>query len=304
MKNLKYNIGIFLALALLFSGCQEDDIAVGDIIASSNIEIAVTYIDEGVESPAPGLGSGTVEFTATADNVISYQYVYNGNTTSAPGGKQSFDFAVLGLNTYAVTVIAFGTGGVSSSKTIEVEVLSTYDPPADLVEMLTANDSRVWKIAAEEDRHFGLGDVGNDFMQHFGAAPFSKADSGMYDDRYIFNIDGTFTHITNSENDDPDQDPTGTIFGRTGLIDELNGPGEFTDGDDTIQYPYSDYSEQYTLTAPGGVETISLTGKAFIGYYIGGTHKYIIELRSANEMSLRSTDGNNEFDWGIVLVPE
>ena len=100
MKNLKYNIGFFLSLALLFSSCQEDDFAVGDIVAPSNIQIIAKYIDDGAESAAPGLGSGTVEFTATADNVISFQYVYNGSTSSAPGGKQSFDFAVLGLNTY------------------------------------------------------------------------------------------------------------------------------------------------------------------------------------------------------------
>jgi hypothetical protein len=306
MKNLKYNIGFFLSLALLFSSCQDDDIAVGDIVTPSNIQITAKYIDDGAESAPPGLGSGNVEFAATADNVISFQYVYNGSTTSAPGGKQSYAFAVLGLNTYAVTVIAFGTGGVSSSKTIEVEVLSLYEPPADLVAMLHANSTRTWRIKAEAGGHFGLGPPGGFTPgEWFSAGADSKAGTGMYEDRYIFNEDGSFTHITDSTNDDPTEDVTGTVFGRIPLINELGGSGGGTeDGADALNYPFDDYSEQYSLTAPGGVETISLTGLGFIGYYTGGNHKYRIFSRSANEMVLSTLDGNGEFEWWLTLVPE
>ena len=91
----------------------------GDITAPSNIQIAVDI--EGADAANPnGDGSGVVNFTATADNAISYQYVYNGARTSAPSGMQSYNFAVLGLNTYSITVIAYGTGGASSSRTIDV----------------------------------------------------------------------------------------------------------------------------------------------------------------------------------------
>ena len=41
-----------------------------------------------------------------------------------------------------------------------------------------------------------------------------------------------------------------------------------------------------------------------MGYYIGGNHTYIIEDRGPNEMVLRSTDGNGEFDWGFILIAE
>jgi hypothetical protein len=94
------------------------------------------------------------------------------------------------------------------------------------------------------------------------------------------------------------------VFGREVLIEELGGPGGTPNGADIENYPYSDYTAQYTLTAPGGVETISLSGLAFIGYYVGGDHKYQIFSRSANEMVLKITDGNNQFDWWFTLVPE
>lgn len=293
MKNLKYILCLFLVVGLLTS-CQEDDYAVGDLIAPSNIQVTVDIVGADATNPN-GDGSGEVNFIATADNAISYQYVYNGEIRPAPAGEQSFSFATLGLNTYAVTIIAFGRGGISSSKTVEVEVLSTYSPPADLLTMLTADSSRTWKIAADVNQHFGLGPIGGDPFQYYGAAPGDKTSSGMYDDRYTFNIDGTFTHDVGAD---------GFVFGRKGLIDELGGSGGVVNGDDIEQYPYASYTASWSLSAPGGEETISLSGLGFIGYYIGGSHKYVIYSRSANEMVLKSADGNGTFDWWFRLIPE
>ncbi len=292
MKNLKYILGVFLAL-LIFS-CQEDDYQVGDLIAPSNIQVTVDIVGADATNPN-GDGSGAVNFLVTADNAISYQYVYNGEIKAAPGGKQNFTFSVLGLNKYAVTAIAFGRGGVSSSKTVEVEVLSLYEPPADLITMLTADSERTWKIASDVQNHFGLGPIGGDPFQYYGAAPGDKANSGMYDDRYAFNVDGTFTHDTGAD---------GSVFGRKTLIEELNGPGGTPNGDDIEMYPYASYNAIWSLSAPAGVETISLSGLGFMGYYIGGNHQYIIYSRSANEMVLKSIDGNGGFDWWFRLIPE
>src|SRR5690606_36381356 len=123
-------------------------------------------------------------------------------------------------------------------------------------------------------------------VEWYGAAPEEKAGLGMYDDRYIFNSDGTFTHITSNTNDDPATDTSGTVFGRKNLIDELNGPGGGTvNGDDVSNYPYSDYTQNWQISAPGGSETITLSGIGFIGYYTGGNHQYRIFNRSVpNEM--------------------
>ncbi|WP_308991661.1 glucan endo-1,3-beta-D-glucosidase [Mariniflexile litorale] len=300
MKNIKYIIGIFLSISMLFTSCQDDDNELGDLIAPSNIEIIVTYIDDGAESPAPGLGSGEIKVSAKADKATAYQFVIQGQTKLQKSGSVSHTFTTLGTNTYAVTVIAFGTGGVSSTKTIEVEVQALYEPPADLLTMLTSNSSRSWRIAYETPNYFGLGPVGTTRLGEYfpnGGTP-DKSTSGMYDDRYIFNSDGTFTHDTGDD---------GAVFGRNGLINEIGGPGDGTaDGDDILKYSYADYSESWTLTAPGGVETLSLSGLGFIGYYIGGStpHSYKIFARTDNSMSLIATDGNNQFDWNFILIAD
>ncbi len=296
MKNLKYIIGVFLSFSMLFTGCQDDNVEFGDLKAPTNIQLNVDIAGADASNPN-GDGSGRVNFTATADNVTAIHFVVQNITKLAKGGSISHDFTELGLVTYPVTVIAFGTGGVSSSKTFEVEVLSLYEPPADLLTMLTANSSRTWRVAAELPQHFGLGPVGGSAFGEWypGSSDQTnaKAGAGIYDDRYIFNIDGTFTHVTN-----------GTVFGREVLINELGGSGGTPNGADIENYLFNDYTAQWVLTAPGGVETLSLTGVGFIGYYIGGNHQYQIFARSANEMQLRSTDGNNGFDWWFKLIPE
>ncbi len=291
MKNLKYILGVFITL-LVFA-CQDDDIQLGELIAPSNIQISVDIVGADAANPN-GDGSGSVSFTATADNVTAIHFVIQNVTKLAKGGSVSHDFTELGLNTYPVTVIAYGTGGVSTTKTIEVEVLSLYSPPADLLTMLTSNSSRVWRIKAEAKPHFGLGPAnGTTPFEWYSAGANDKDGFGMYDDRYTFNIDGTFTHVTN-----------GDVFGRDPLINELGGSGGTVDGADILNYSFNDYSAQWSLTAPGGVETLSLTGLAFVGYYTGGNHQYIIFSRSADEMVLTTTDGNNEFNWWFTLIPE
>jgi len=304
MKNLKY-IVLSLFSIVVFTNCQEeDDLSFGEVVAPSNMQIDVEIVGSDAANPN-GDGSGVVNFVATANDAISYQYIFNNAVSTAPGGNKSYSFANLGLNTYTLTVVAFGRGGISTSQVITVEVLSLYEPPAALISLLTGSGSRTFRIKSEAPSHFGLGPVGGGFNQFFGASPDQKAGVGMYDDRYTFNIDGTFTHNVDGTNDVAGDNPSGTVFGREVLIDQLMGPGGGNaNGADIENYPYSDYSEQWTLTAPRDQETLTLTGIGFLGYYIGGNHTYKIEMRTADEIVLRSTDGNGEFDWGFILIGE
>lgn len=304
MKKIK-NIGvIILSMVALFYGCQEDDYSFGDIITPSNIQITAEILGADASNPN-GDGSGEVKFTVTADNAVSYKFVFEGTEYVTLTGEQNIIFSKLGLNTYTVSAIASGTAGASSSKTIQVDVLATYSPPNDLTGKLfgydpsnpTAVTSRTWKVKSSKDKHFGLGPVGGTIVSEwYGAGPDEKAGLGMYDDRYTFSSDGTFTHVTN-----------GDVFGRLGLIENDLGPNTTgtVNGGDIENFAYGDYAGTYLLTAPGGVETITLSGFGFIGYYTGGNHQYqIFDRGVANEMVLRTTDGNGEFDWWITIELE
>lgn len=304
MKYLKSLYSLILMTILAMIGCQEDDPSLGPIVTPTNIVVSSSVVGQDIDNPF-GDGSGVVNFTANATNAITYKFVTTSGEQISSSGNASFTFTSLGVNTYQVTVVAFGTGGVSSSTTIEVEVLVTYSPPQDLLDKLVGDGSKTWRIKSEKQGHFGLGPVGGTVpTEWYGAGPEEKAGTGMYDDRYIFNIDGTFTHITDNTNDDPVEDTSGTVFGREVLIEELAGPGGASQqGADILNYAYNDYTENWAIIAPGGVETITLSGKGFMGYYIGGSHQYQIFDRSiANELLIRSTDGNNEFDWWFIIT--
>ncbi len=304
MKNLKHIVSTIMILALVGS-CQEDDAEFGDITTPTNLQVQVDIVGQDANNPN-GDGSGIVNFTASANNGISYRYVFDNNSIVSSNGSAEIPFTNLGVNTYTVTVIAYGTGGNSTSTIIELDVLFNYVPPADLLNALVGDGSKVWRVKSEAPQHFGLGPVGGLIpSEWYGAGPGEKAATGMYDDRYVFNSDGTFTHIVNSTNDDPVVDTSGTIFGRVNLVDELGPHNEEPNGADIENYPYNDYSESWFITAPNDVETLNLSGLAFIGYYTGGNHKYTIFDRSnPNELLLKTTDGNNEFDWWFIITSE
>jgi len=294
MKIIKYFL-TFLITVLLFSSCETDNYEFGDIITPTNLLITPEIVGKDASNPN-GDGSGVVNIIATAEDAISYKFIYNGVETVKTSGHITYNFGNTGVNKYIITVVANGKAGVSSSKTIEFDVKVVYVPPAELISSLTGNSSRTWRIKAEGNGHFGLGPVGGSVpTEWYGAPANGKSSTGMYDDRFTFKSDGGFSHSTG---------PDGYVFGRKVLIEQLNGPGGVADGDDIVQYPFASYSGQYTLSAPNGVETLTLSGNSFIGYYTGGSHQYRIFKREANEMILSTADGNNGFEWWFVLVPE
>lgn len=308
MKNLKYLHVFFLLASIMMVGCQEDDASMGDIIAPSNLQVSAEIVGADAEHPY-GDGSGVVNFKASANNALTYKIIAPESQQLTPSGFASIPFTSpnSGIFNYRVVVIAYGTGGISSSTSIDVEVFVDYSPPADLLELLYGDGSKTWRIKSEKAGHFGLGPVGGNIpSEWYGAGPEEKAGVGMYDDRYIFNSDGTFTHITNNTNDDPVTDTSGTVFGRKNLVDELGGPGGGTvEGDDVFNYPYNDYTENWQISAPGGAETITLSGLGFIGYYVGGNHQYRIFDRSVpNELILTTVDGNGNFNWWFIITSE
>lgn len=303
MKFYKH-IKTLLVLAIIggFTSCKEEEYSFGDIITPSNIQIIAEIIGADDVNPN-GDGTGEVKFRVSADNAVSYKFVFEGSEFVALSGEQNLIFSKLGLNTYTVTAVASGTAGVSSSKTIQVDVLATYSPPVELTSKLfgfdpsdpTATTSRTWRVQSSKPGHFGLGPVGGlTPTEWYSAGVDEKASVGMYDDRFIFSSDGTFTYITN-----------GDVFGRDPYIVNDLGPNISgnLNGADIENYSFADYSESYTLTAPGGVEKISLSGNGFIGYYTGGNHQYeIFQRDTPNELTIRTTDAISEFDWWFIIV--
>lgn len=302
MKNNKIYSLLFVLVVATFFSCQENEYQFGEIVAPSNIAIDVNIVGSDATN-LNGDGSGVVHFSAKANNATSYTFYYEGIGKTAPSGNATFNFSVLGLNTYTINVVASGTGGVTSSKIIQVDVLSTYEAPADLITMLTNDSSQTWRVKSEAIGHFGVGPAEETYPIWYAAAPGEKSITGMYDDAYVFNVDGSIKYVTNSANDDSSIDISGTIFGQAPPMDQELGNVGITanPGNEYENYPIDDFDGIWTLTAPSGQETIALSGNGFFGFYVGGNHTYQIITRSATEMLLK-TIGADGLAWFVTLT--
>ncbi len=180
-----YLQSILFVLALL-TACQDTDYEFGEINTPSNITVNTSIIGQDTDNPY-GDGSGEVQFTVNASNAISYKLIADGIEYPSVNGDFTIYFSTEGVNTYNITVIAYGAAGVSSTMVTSVEVLANYAPPAELLEKLHGTNSKTWRIKSEKAGHFGLGPVGGQIpAEWYSAGPEEKAGVGMYDDRIIF----------------------------------------------------------------------------------------------------------------------
>jgi hypothetical protein len=128
IKNILYIGLVVLIFSSLFS-CQKEDQEFGAIITPTNLVINFEVVGQDSANPN-GDGTGTVNFTAAADDAISYRFNYGDNTGNivAPAGENSHRFNQAGTNSFVVTLVATGRGGVSSSTSVTLDVFSDFNP--------------------------------------------------------------------------------------------------------------------------------------------------------------------------------
>lgn len=184
---------LLVGLLIAISGCQDDDATFGDLIAPTNLQVEVAIAED---------QSGNVTITPTADNAINFHVIFiegeDPVIVNQSGEQAAFRYGP-GQFTQIVTVIAFGTGGSSTSQTLslDLDVVLTIDP--QILEALTGSadmeSSKEWVWDAANAGHLGVGDPLENFPNFFSAAPFSSNDC-LYDDTLTFSQDGqgTFTY--------------------------------------------------------------------------------------------------------------
>lgn len=300
MKKYVKQIGIYLTMLITFCSCQDDKSTFGELEVPRNLVVETEIV--GVDSENPyGDGSGLVNFIATAENAISYKFIFGeGIVRASGGGVETYRFTKNGINTYSITVLANGRGGVSSSVTFDITVFSNFKDD-EAVQFLTAGSSKTWYWSASEPGHLGVGpnsdnEMENYFPVWYGAAPFEKAGSPnsscIYEDKLIFTLDGESLKY--------ELDNGGRTFFNV-AYDNVAGGGanedmcyEFnTSGQKTVVLGPSD-----SFVVQNGVEgqtrgtTMEFSDGGFMGYYIGSTTYEILDI-TENRMVVRSIPGND-----------
>jgi len=155
---IKY--GFILALLLFIGSCKKKEYSIGDLSAPSDVTINTTLV--GVDATHPnGNGSGDVDITLTGKNVLAYKIDYDASDgisfQNLPTGKVTRKYTKIGLNTYRITVVAYGPGATATTVTKDIQVRSDFTPAASIVTDLTGNSSKTWKVDKDIPAHFGVG---------------------------------------------------------------------------------------------------------------------------------------------------
>jgi hypothetical protein len=199
MKKIKNIYIILFSVLTAFFGCQEKEYEFGDVITPSNIVITANIA--GVDTNNPyGDGTGFVDFTVTADNALSYKFNYGDGTEieSVPSGIVTKRFSITDINTYTVIVTAIGTGGVTSTTSVDLTVYSSFED-IEAVALLAGTqigDSKTWYWQADKALHVGLGPVTDDYGNgEFaweawwnGIQAWDTEKSCMYDNEFVFTV--------------------------------------------------------------------------------------------------------------------
>src|SRR5690349_5947567 len=121
----------------------------GTLVAPSEVTINTKIAGQDAGNPN-GNGSGDVEITLTGKNVLSYNIDYDAsdgiNLVFLAKGKSTRKYTKIGLNTYRITVVAYGPGGTATTVTKDIQVQSNFTPDPTIVSNLTGSGSKTWKV--------------------------------------------------------------------------------------------------------------------------------------------------------------
>ena len=309
MKNYIYTFLVAISSLLIITGCQDDDHTFGSINAPDNLNIVAEIVGKDASHP-DGDGSGKVNFIATANNALNYKYIFSdGSSQSTQSGKYQKRFNITGVNTYQVTVLASGTGGASTTKTIEVTVQSDFSDD-EALQFLTGGGTKKWYWAAAEAGHLGVGPNNDNSAQNgspiwYAAAPFEKANSPesscLYDNELTFIKDGNDLKFTlNNQGKTFFNVAFNSVVGATSTSDgcyTYNTSGT----KNVILGPSDSILTTTNPTATRGT-TMTFSDGGFMGYYIGQT-KYEILSITDNRMVVRAVMGNdNAIAWYHIFT--
>lgn len=307
MKLLKYLFPIIFLGAIFFTSCQDDVHQLGDLIAPTNLQVNYTIVGVSTENPY-GDGSGEVDFTASADHAITYNFDFGDGKDNEvdASGTIKHQFSKNGVHKYLVTVYAVGTGGLSSSTSFEVEVSSNFKDD-EAVQFLTGGTTKSWYWAADQLGHLGLGPNNFDYEpgswtwpQWYQAAPWEKVGSSLYDCELVFSIEsGNLTF--------EQKNPTGMAFiqgiyaGDLGLGEEGSYTFDIAGVKNVSLSPANSIA-----TVDGGYRgtTMNFSDGGFMGFYAGSTEYEIMEI-SENVLKVRMVQANEPlFAWYHIFVSE
>lgn len=301
MKKIIKITSLILTL-VLFMTCQDDDVNLREIIAPSNLELTKEVLNVSDDFPN-GDGDGFVKLTAIADNALSYSFQFgDGQEAVVPSGEITHRYSLNGLNTYTVVVSAIGSGGVSTTGTIDVEVFSSFDD-IEAKELLSGGSglSKTWYPKLDQNGHLGVGPTlvqdnaddgslnGHWFPQYDSTLAFGKCGSQVSDCfcdlsvTFALSEAGDLTYTQENNGETFFNWAHGAVVGQTfGQFADTCFDFDTSGASDVMLVPSStDWSQIADPDFPEPRGTVmNFSGDAFMGYYTGVSSYEILAIES------------------------
>lgn len=320
-NNFKYLSVVFLGIASLFTGCQKDDYALGDLTAPSGLVIETSIVGQNASNPN-GDGSGKVDITVMAEDAMAFKIGYNDVTdlttpidlvslpstvtAGMPTGMTTKKFTSLGLHTYRITVVAYGRGGTSTTATTEVQVVSNFSPDPSIVTYLTNDSSKAWKVDKSVPGHFGVGPWTGAVTPIWWSAAI---DEKVLCCNCFYTATFTFTKVPSTNSFTLQSSTPDGAFTKTGSLASIPGipasgdEGCYSYGGGTTPFSFIPASSGIAADTPSTQTSIQLSGSTtFIGY--GALQReYEIMVITPTYMYLRVQGTETGNAWYLKLIP-
>lgn len=279
---------LFLSSAFIFVlfSCKKLNPQLGD---------PPTLADASFTYAASAGNANIIEFTANNPNL---QCLWDfGNGTTAKGASVSSPYPYAGTYTVKLTVFASG-GSRSTSQQVVIaqDNLGLLNNPIFI--MLTGGVNgpgyKTWVIDSTVDGHMGVGpdpvSALGDVPEWWSAGPLDKSGAGLYDDKYVFHLNGFKFDMINN----------GNVYVHNSLA--ANFPGSFQNlGDFTAPYT-NQMDESWTLTEAADT-SITISNNAFIGFFTG-VHTYRILDITDSTLYLQYKHHAGGLNWYLRLKTE
>lgn len=299
--------GFAFALLLAIGSCKKKEYSMGELAAPSAVTINTEIV--GADATRPnGDGSGDVKITLSGKNALSYKIDYDAadgvDLQFLPNGKTTRKYTRIGLNTYRITVVAYGPGGTATTVTKDIQVRSDFTPAATIVSNLTGTGSKTWRVDKTVSGHLGVGPWSSTSVtpEWWSAAVDEKAGccNCFYTASFTFTKTATGYTLT-STTPDGAFTKTGALAGGLPGIPSTGGEACYPYAGGTSSFAFVPSGSGIAATTPSTKTAILLGGaNTFIGY--GAVQKeYEILSITATTMTLRVQGTETGNAWYLKL---
>lgn len=281
----------------------------GDLTAPSDIVINATIAGQDADHP-DGDGSGDVNIQLSGKDVLAYYIDYNAADGVSPEFLSSDQitkkYTSVGVNTYRITVVAYGKGATATTVTKDIQVRSDFTPDAEIVTDLVGDGSKTWSVNKDIAGHFGVGPWSSTSVtpEWWSAAPDEKVSccNCFYTATFTFAKDaasGTYSLTVGSPNGAFTK--TGALAGGLPGIPGSGDEGCYAYGGGTSTFSFVPSSSGIAASTPSTKTAILLAGtNTYIGYGAVQKEYEILSITPTSlKLRVRGTETGNA--WYLTL---